>query len=205
MKTPILSRIFPITILLTLGMAWAVASWRRWLVALAVALVFVWFLYLRQKHRLESTIDEIDRMTGKEFERFLARLFKKSGYRTTHVGAGGRDFGADLIVEKNKIRIAVQAKNYDRARVGNDAVQQVVAGASFYDCEAALVVTNSMFTKAAKEQAAGSNLPVTLWDRHVLKKALQKKSYTNALRRRQRAPRQASVQADENATNSPFP
>jgi len=165
---------FFLSIFSALGAAAILHPLRRQLVVVGVVLGFSWFLYLYRKYRLASTMAEIDQMTGKQFEKFLARLFKRHGYRTVHVGAKGSDYGADLVVEKDNHKIAVQAKNYDTGRVGNDAVQQAVAGASFYDCEAAIVVTNSMFTRAAKQQAAGSNVPVSLWDRNTLRKALRK-------------------------------
>ena len=164
----------PILISVLFGAAGLSERHRPWFFAIGVLMAFVWFIALSHRYRLESTMAEIDRMTGIEFERFLAKLFRRQGYRTTHVGSRGGDFGADLIVQKNKLKIAVQAKNYDTSRVGNDAVQQAVAGASFYNCKAAIVVTNSTFTKAARQQAAGSNLPVSLWDRTVLHRAIRK-------------------------------
>ena len=103
-------------------------------------------------------------------------MFQRMGYRTEVVGASGSDFGADLVIEKSGIKIAVQAKNYERGRVGNDAVQQVIAGATYYDCKAALVVTNVSYTKAAQMQARGCSLfPVTLWSRADLEIVLSRR------------------------------
>lgn len=47
--------------------------------------------------------------------------------------------------------------------VGVSAVQEVFAGKSFYDCDEAIVVTNSYFTAPAINTA--NKLVVTLWDR----------------------------------------
>ena len=66
----------------------------------------------------------------------------------------------------------MQAKNYDAGKVGNDAVQQAIAGAMYYQCHEAMVVTNNRFTLAAKRQAKRSSLPVTLWNRIDLGKIL---------------------------------
>lgn len=140
--------------------------------AAAVVLLLVFFR-AAGKHRLASSLKEIDAMDGHEFERFLGRLFSRMGYRAQVVGASGSDFGADLIIEKDGVPIAVQAKNYDSGKVGNDAVQQVIAGTTYYDCKAALVVTNSFYTKAAVEQARKCAVfPVTLWNRRDLEKVL---------------------------------
>jgi restriction system protein len=138
---------------------------------LILLVVIAWFL---RRRRLASTLAEIDEMNGHEFERYLGRLFRKMGFRIRNVGASGGDFGADLILCKEGIRIAVQAKNYCHGKVGNDAVQQAIAGATYYDCHQAMVVTNSRYTKAAKEQAEGcAAFPVTLWDRRDLSKILK--------------------------------
>jgi restriction system protein len=147
-----------------------------WFAAGGAGFAIIWLAVLVKRHRAASTMASVDKMSGPEFERFLVKIFKRLGYKTEHVGASGSDFGADLIVERDGVKIAVQAKNYDPTnRVGNDAVQQAVAGAAYYDCKMAMVVTNSRFTKAAREQAAGSNLAVALWDRKDLEKAVRGK------------------------------
>jgi HJR/Mrr/RecB family endonuclease len=142
---------------------------------IAAVLALVVYFLLRPG-KIASSLKEIDAMTGHEFERFLAKLFQRMGYRALVVGASGSDFGADLVIEKGGVKIAVQAKNYDRGRVGNDAVQQAIAGATYYDCKAAMVVTNVSYTKAALMQAQGCSLfPVTLWNRTDLEAVLSRR------------------------------
>ncbi len=175
-RQKISSGTYPVLFFVLVGFAaWMVPEYRLWLGAIDVLFVVIWLGRLIKKHRIPRTIREIDSMNGRDFEHLLVKLFKRLGYKTRHVGGNGGDFGADLIVEKDSIKVAVQAKNYDTNRVGNDAVQQAIAGAAYYDCAVAMVVTNSTFTKAAKQQAQGSNLPVTLWDRKILEKALKRK------------------------------
>jgi restriction system protein len=164
--------LFPIICVLGLA-AWGMPNYRYQLVSCLVLILLICLVGTLRKLRLTSKMTEIDAMSGHDFERYLARLFKKLGYKTKLVGTTGGDFGADLIMEKDRIKIAVQAKNYNhRHKVGNDAVQQAVAGASYYDCEQAWVVTNSTFTRAARKQAVGSNIHITLWDRTTLKSKL---------------------------------
>ena len=142
--------------------------------AFAAALV-AWIGYRIRRRLTAGPLDDIDAMTGHEFERFLSRLFSRLGFRVRLVGASGGDFGADLIIERDGISIAVQAKNYEAGHVGNDAVQQAIAGTTYYNCHAALVVTNSLFTKAAEEQAERcAHFPVTLWNRLDLETALRR-------------------------------
>ncbi|WP_374992129.1 restriction endonuclease [Paenibacillus sp. LHD-38] len=66
---------------------------------------------------------------------------------------------------KNKIMTGVQCKRYSNS-VGVSAVQEVYTGASFYNCNEALLITSSSFTAPAKKMA--QKLGVILWDREEL-------------------------------------
>ncbi len=118
-------------------------------------------LYLRLAR---SGIRKIDRMDGATFEAYLETLFKRLGYRVQRTRASG-DFGADLVVEREGVRTAVQAKRYGKP-VGVGAVQEAVAAKGKYACTEALVVTNSTFTRPAVELAVAN--AVELWDREEL-------------------------------------
>lgn len=144
-----------------------------WLVVIPVCALVVWWWvsHRKEQHRVSLSLAQIDAMDGSQFEHYLVNLFSRLGYRAEHTGHSG-DFGADLIIEKDGMRTAVQAKNYDSSSVGNEAVQQAIAAAAYYDCQKAMVVTNSTFTVAANQQAAGSNLPVGLVDRKGLAKLI---------------------------------
>ncbi|MDR6883075.1 restriction endonuclease [Bacillus sp. 3255] len=111
-----------------------------------------------------SDIQEVDQMEGVEFEHFLADIFRRKGYNVQLTPASGDD-GVDLIIEKARRKIAVQCKRYS-GTVGVSAVQEVFAGKSFYDCDEAMVVTNSTLTAPAVKTAR--KLGVTLWDRSRL-------------------------------------
>ena len=91
-------------------------------------------------------------MTGHEYEQVVARYLQRHGYYGVQVTKGSGDFGVDVIARKGLTKYAVQCKYYSHA-VGLDAIQEVVAGKTYYGCDAAMVVTNSTFTKAARELA----------------------------------------------------
>lgn len=114
---------------------------------------------------IHYTIDEIDMMSGREFEEFISILFQKMGYTTRMTPATG-DQGIDIIATKNNIRIGIQAKCYTNS-VGNSAVQEATAGKGFYSCDKVMVITNNYFTSSATELAQANN--VVLWDRDFLK------------------------------------
>ncbi len=114
------------------------------------------------------SIDDIDLMTGFEFESYVSQLFKRMGYKTIITQASG-DQGIDVIAEKNGRKYGIQAKCYSGA-VSNSAIQEVVAGVSYYKCDKAIVITNNNFTKSAIELARANS--VVLWDREMLKQKI---------------------------------
>lgn len=115
------------------------------------------------------TIDDVDLMTGSEFEIFVGNLFRKMGYKAIVTKASG-DQGIDVVAEKNGTRLGVQAKCYSNI-VSNSAIQEVVAGISFYKCDKAIVITNNYFTNSAIELAKANE--VILWNREMLKQKIQ--------------------------------
>ncbi|PAF21737.1 hypothetical protein CHH49_09815 [Terribacillus saccharophilus] len=106
----------------------------------------------------QSGIDEIDVMSGHEFEVYLKALFANKGYLVKATPGSG-DFGADLIIEKEEKRIAIQAKRYSQP-VGVKAVQEVIAVAAmnYYNCTDAWVVSNNTYTKSAVQMAIRTNV-----------------------------------------------
>ena len=76
------------------------------------------------------------------------------------------DYGADLVMKKHGKVTVVQAKRYKNT-VGNSAVQEIVAAKAYYKADKCMVVTNSYFSKNAKNLAKSNH--VELWDRDSLK------------------------------------
>jgi restriction system protein len=104
----------------------------------------------REKNKnLKLQIEAVDRMSGEEFEVYLADLFSDYGYKVYLTGASG-DQGCDLILRRGGELVAVQAKRY-RGYVGNDAVREAYAAKRHYNATAAVVVTNSYFSRQAYE------------------------------------------------------
>lgn len=65
--------------------------------------------------------------------------------------------------------MAIQTKCYS-GTVGNHAIMEAVAGAKHYGATKCMVVTNSSFTKSARELAESNK--VVLWDRKILKEKI---------------------------------
>lgn len=158
-------------LLQTIGRGIILAAPALWpLLALLLLLILgkVIYRWYEAKHLAGSGILEIDKMDGKTFEKYLEVLFKKLGYRverTRYIG----DYGADLVTVKNGIKTIIQAKRH-KGKVGINAIQEAVAAKGYYECSAAMVVTNSIYTKQAQELARANG--VKLWDRNRLIDAL---------------------------------
>jgi hypothetical protein len=112
----------------------------------------------------DISLEEVDQMSGREFEDLLADLFVQAGFQVEKTAAGA-DQGADLIVLREGIRTAVQAKRSSRP-VGNKAVQEVASARDHYNCQAAWVVTNNKFTRQARSLSESTG--VRLMDRDEL-------------------------------------
>jgi tetratricopeptide (TPR) repeat protein len=117
----------------------------------------------------QLTINDIDIISGYEFEILLKRLFESRGYSVIHTSLSN-DQGADLIIEKFGERTVVQAKNWQN-NVDNGAVQEVFTAINHYDADKSLVISSSGFTNGAIELAQSNN--VELWDREKLSKMLK--------------------------------
>jgi restriction system protein len=126
------------------------------------------FRIWEQRRIAASGIGEIDRMDGLTFEKYLETLFVRLGYRverTRYVS----DYGADLVTRKDGVKTVIQAKR-NRGKVGVKGIQEAVAAKAVYGCTAAMVVTNSTFTRSAVELARVNH--VLLWDRERLLEAM---------------------------------
>lgn len=123
----------------------------------------------KEKNTIDSlkfNIYSLDNLSGKEFEEFLKWMFQELGYAVelTKVTA---DSGVDLVIKRDKEKIAVQAKRYNRnTKVSNEVVLKTHGGMGVYKCSKSIIITTSYFTNQAKSDAQELNME--LWDREVL-------------------------------------
>jgi restriction system protein len=140
------------------------AFWQLWLVIGLFSVGRFTYDIWRNRRLAGSGIEEIDRMDGRTFERYLRAVFARKGFAvelTRYVG----DYGTDLVLRRGETKTVVQAKRA-KSRVGIKAVQEAAAAKGYYGCEDAMVVTNSAFTHQARELAACNG--IRLWGREEL-------------------------------------
>ena len=117
----------------------------------------------RREQLCGYSLEEIDRLTGSEFEEWVTTVLESAGMPSENIRHVG-DFGVDVVTTVDGTRVGIQAKRYSSS-VGNSSVQEALAGSGYHGCELAAVVTQSRFTSAAREQASRARVPVLLVDR----------------------------------------
>ncbi|MHB0935170.1 MAG: restriction endonuclease [Armatimonadota bacterium] len=123
------------------------------ILALAAAIFARYFLptWLTARRYRGLAMDGVDRMSGTEFEHYVAALLRYRGFRTEMTPASG-DLGVDIVAEIGRERYAVQCKR-SSGEVPRTAVSDAVAGKQHYRCAHAVVVTNGRYRTGARELA----------------------------------------------------
>jgi restriction system protein len=119
-----------------------------------------------KQHKFRTSgIEQIDEMTGEEFEEYLQQLFLRTGFKRAVATSKTSDYGADLILYTDSKVIIIQAKRYS-GKVGVKAVQEIVSAKNHYGADDCWVVTNNYFTRNAIKLSISND--VTLIDRDRL-------------------------------------
>lgn len=147
-----------------------------YIIAIILGVLLLWILFCiiahnrRHQKYLNSTLSDLDHLTGEEFENYLQEIFIELGY-SAKTTPKSHDYGADLIINKHDIKTVVQAKRY-KGNVGIAAIQQIIGAKAFYKADECMVVTNQYFTASAKKLAQANR--VKLMDRNDLYKISKK-------------------------------
>jgi HJR/Mrr/RecB family endonuclease len=135
---------------------------------------FTLVLYLRRgviANRRYRDLSRLQLLSPIEFEQHVAEFYRRSGFRVRLTKITG-DQGIDVIADGKDGRIGIQVKRYSNA-VGNDAVQEVVAGLAFHRCSRGVVITTNRFTPAAKALARANNVDLVDGATYVARVARQ--------------------------------
>lgn len=141
-------------LLLMQGLLWLV---KHLLLLVAWPFGRLWRLVVGRRNRAHRCL----RLTGFEFEEYMAQVLKDNGFRHVEVTVECGDQGVDILAVRGGKTYAIQCKNYAGA-VGNTAVQEAYAGAEYYGCDVPVVVCPTEFTIPARELAESTG--VELWD-----------------------------------------
>jgi restriction system protein len=136
--------------------------------ATAITLVVLWTgLLWRRRARsvadadVAMTVDQMYALSPKAFEHYVARLFRRKGYRVVLRGRSG-DHGVDLeLTSAGGRRAIVQCKRY-RDTVGEEIVRGLFGTLLHENARHAFLVTTADISVAARKWATGK--PITLID-----------------------------------------
>ncbi len=115
---------------------------------------FVENLVRNQQCKIEASRlkrPNIAKLSPIEYEYYCADVLSRRGWKCEITKASG-DQGVDVIARKGKKYLVIQCKKYSSA-VGNGAVQEIIAAKAHLRATHAAVVTNSTYTRSAKELA----------------------------------------------------
>lgn len=110
----------------------------------------------QKKTRALGSLKPSRKLSGADFEQFCMEELRKQDWRARPTAASG-DQGADIIAEHKGRAVVFQCK-YHSAPVGNKAVQEVAAARQHYRAQAACVISNQSYTRAARALAATNNV-----------------------------------------------
>ena len=136
------------------GLLWLV---KQLLLLLAWPFGRLWRLMVGRRNRAHRCL----RLTGFEFEEYMAQVLRDNGFRHVEVTVECGDQGVDILAVRGGKTYAIQCKNYTDL-VGNKAVQEAYAGAQYYGCDIPVVVCPTDFTIPAQELAESTG--VELWN-----------------------------------------
>ncbi len=115
----------------------------------------------RHKQIKADTLEEMQKLSPKDFERLVAETYRDQGHKVELVGATG-DHGIDLVVNTRKGETwLVQCKKY-RGRVGEPIIRDFYGAMRAANADAGAVITTGTITAAARLWAEGK--PIFLYD-----------------------------------------
>ena len=95
-------------------------------------------------------------MSPYDYEVFCANEFNRNGWNSKST-KGSSDQGVDVIAKRKNQILVAQCKKFAKP-VGNKAVQEVVAGMSYYKANIGVVIATNGYTRSAKALASANDI-----------------------------------------------
>ena len=105
---------------------------------------------------LQSPLARTASQIGRDFEQSCGARLSELGFEVEFTSVSG-DFGCDIVATKDGLRYAVQCKGREMP-AGVTAVQEAAAARSHYKTDYAVVISQSGYTKAARDLAASTRV-----------------------------------------------
>ena len=93
-------------------------------------------------------------MTPDQYEKYVANYFHNKGYKVKQTPYSN-DYGVDVFAEKNKEKIAIQAKMFGNSnrKINRQMVMEFYGAKDFFNCNKGIIVTNGEIIQNAKDVA----------------------------------------------------
>jgi restriction system protein len=122
-----------------------------------------------------NTIEEIDHLSGEEFERFVQMMFKDWGFFVDPTQAT-HDQGGDLIVEKGRISYVVEVKKRSKTRINAEILNKLVTySLKYYKTNKAWLVTSNYLNSDATNYYKENKDILNVTDRKDIREYLSRK------------------------------
>lgn len=108
---------------------------------------------LLNKNLLKSTksIEDIKKLSWKEFEDVIEAYYRERGYEVIHTGYDSADGGIDLIAKKENEKIIIQCKHWKAYKVDVKVIREMYGLMVTEKASKAIIITSGDFTEPAKE------------------------------------------------------
>jgi restriction system protein len=93
-------------------------------------------------------------MTPDQYEKYVANYFQNKGYKVKQTPYSN-DYGVDVFAEKNKEKIAIQAKMFSNSnrKINRQMVMEFYGAKDFFNCNKGIIVTDGEIIQNAKDVA----------------------------------------------------
>ena len=93
-------------------------------------------------------------MTPDQYEKYVANYFQNKGYKVKQTPYSN-DYGVDVFAEKNKEKIAIQAKMFGNSnrKINRQMVMEFYGAKDFFNCDKGIIVTDGEIIQNAKDVA----------------------------------------------------
>ena len=93
-------------------------------------------------------------MTPDQYEKYVANYFQNKGYKVKQTPYSN-DYGVDVFAEKNKEKIAIQAKMFSNSnrKINRQMVMEFYGAKDFFNCDKGIIVTDGEIIQNAKDVA----------------------------------------------------
>lgn len=124
-----------------------------------------------ERKKLDQKVEKLYGLSPREFEEYIAELFKALGYEKVTLTPASNDKGVDVLAEYQSTRVAIQCKKY-KGLVGSPEIQAFLGAMRHAEAHKGFYVTTGTFSIEAEKIA--SEHPIELVDSIALGKLIQK-------------------------------